>query len=168
MKLYKFIFSSLLFLCLFACSNSSPDSALETENKAAKLIFSIETTGGCMMMGPNCPRYELMRDGSFMVHRGDASEVSRTGKIEQTLVDNWMALIRDTNFKELQSRLGDGECRACFDGIDFTYSVFKNEMAIVLNSRELEFSQLEAFFILSEQIRRAMSVAAPLELKTRN
>ena len=178
MNLYKSISSGLLFLCLLACSNAEtgtqalsesppePILQLNSQEQSVQKVFIISSNGGCIRMGPNCPRYMLMGDGSFTVYRGDATEISASGKIESSLVESWVTLVNKTNFAELRSRLDKGECKACYDGVDITYTIFKGEKSIVLNSQENDFSQKEVFFTLSDEIHRAMQDAAPLEVKS--
>lgn len=170
MKFTKTIFYYLFLVTLVACSNAESNSQTVSQQNSLDLsgqkILIILNNGGCIRMGPNCPRYELMRDGSFTVHRGDDTEISESGNIEGALVNRWVDLVNKTNFAELRSRLGKGECKACYDGVDFTYTIFKSDAPIVFNSQENDFSESEAFFILSEKIHAAMNMASSLEIKS--
>ena len=171
--LIKF-FSGLFFLCQIACSGPAIDTNSSVEEvpqpasqHEVKLILSINTNGGCMMMSPNCPRYELMSDGNFNVFRSQGAEVANSGEVDKQLVEEWMQLTDKTNFKDLLSRLGKGECRACYDGVDFTYTVFPASKNITISSTEYEFSSTEKFFTVSEMLHKAMSKAAPLGVQSR-
>lgn len=174
MKTLIKIFSGLLFLCLAACSGRIVDNnstveetPLQMSNQEVQLIFSINTNGGCMMMGPNCPHYDLMSDGSFNVLRKTGGEIANSGAVEKQLVEQWIQATDKTNFKVLLANLGKGECRACYDGVDISYTVLPASKNISFSSTEYQFSNTEEFFIVSEMLHKAMRTAAPLGVQSR-
>lgn len=164
-------FSGLLFLCLAACSepsvNTSSPELTPTSNQQAELILTIDTNGGCMMMGPNCPRYELMSDGSFKVLRQAAGEIANSGQVDMQLVEQWLNVANKTDFKALLASLGEGECRACYDGVDVNYTILPQSKNINITSTEYEFSPTQDFFRVSNAVHVAMREAAPLSIKSR-
>jgi len=178
MKVINYIVLGGLIITLLACSKyatdtsiedvkNTPETSLEETPLSDSVVFVISTNGGCLMMGPNCPRYELKPSGSFKVYRGDDAQVATTGKLKTALINQWLDVVGKTDFDQLRAGLGAGECRACFDGIDMTYTIFPNSQSIIFASNEHEFSESEEFFKVSEILMRTMALAAPLEIKSR-
>ena len=160
-----FILSSFLASCTSQENKLLETSEVEvTEVSNHQLVFIIETNGGCIRMGPNCPRYELYSDGEFNVYRSNATEAANNGIIDSELVNSWIELAKATDFNALKSRLSKGECKACYDGVDVLYAILPESKKIVLNSREYEFSSEEIFFQVSQKLIDSMRQTAPLEL----
>jgi len=135
------------------------------------MIFSISQTGGCMMAGPNCAEYRLnIADGSFELLRiEEDSVIEKKGKLDVELVDAWfLELNKIENIEDFAQQLGEGECRACFDGIDLSYNVVNDRFSILsLSSQEKNFDKALPFFSLSDQLYREMGQHVQLDMKMR-
>jgi len=101
------------------------------------------------------------------IKNGSTKAIANIGMIDKALVDQWLSLVEETDFTELVTRLGTGECRACFDGIDYVYNILPESKNIQLSSRDYGFSTSEKFFSASEQLLLAMSKTAPLAIESR-
>jgi hypothetical protein len=123
--------------------------------------------GGCMMMGPNCPTYELMPGGEFSLRRTGGADIEATGSIDPQVARDLWDVVRSTDFDDLTASLGPGECRACVDGIDTRMIIKSGDTEHVLDSTQVEFDQTVALFALTEEAVAAMSNAAALEIETR-
>jgi hypothetical protein len=84
-------------------------------------VFTVRLDGGCMMMGPNCPEYRFLSDGSVAVFRAGEVEPTDTAAINLALVTSVVDLVASTDLEALSASLPPGECRGCYDGIDVTY-----------------------------------------------
>jgi len=132
-------------------------------------ILIIEVEGGCMRVGPNCPRYELRMDGSYDVYRQGEPEIVKTAQLDQALVNEWLIITEITDLNELREKLGEGSCNACIDGVDFKYTVVGKVEKITFDSQKEDFyNNKEPFFLQTHKLRDAMRINAPLETKHRH
>lgn len=121
------------------------------------------------MAGPNCPRYELRKDGSYDVYRLTEPEVAATAQLDSELVEKWITLVKSTDFEKMKARLGEGTCNACIDGTDFTYEVSTKTKSIILDSQKEDFhNNNEPFFEMTKQLFDEMRINTPLEMKFRH
>jgi hypothetical protein len=123
----------------------------------ATVVLVAELTGGCMMMGPNCPTYVLWDDGRAVVVRGappvdpfteriDDGFIEAVGFIDATLAAAVGEAVSGTDFAALERRLGPGRCNGCVDGIDTTISMAAPSGRVHLSSIDVEFDEDEPFF----------------------
>ena len=118
------------------------------------------------MMGPNCVRYVAESDGSVSVYRlvGPEAELVDAITIDPTLVENLIMAVAAADFDALRSRLGPGECRACYDGIDTEVTFVVDGAAVAFNSVDVEFDTSEPVFAALDAVIAAASVVeTPLE-----
>ena len=177
----KYLFLILSLSVLLACSNAS-DNSLSSDNITKtetlvtnqldkdNMVFSISQTGGCMMAGPNCAEYQLnVATGEFNLLRvQNNSVVEGKGKIEQALLDAWFDELNKMDVPVFVDSLGEGECRACYDGVDIDYNVVDNDFSVLaLSSRDKAFDKSKTFFALSDSIYQQMHEQIRLEMKMR-
>ena len=132
----------------------------------ADFTVTIDQTGGCMMMGPNCVRYAAASDGAVSVYRlgGPEAELIDAITIDQTLVDDLSQAVAATDLDALRSRLGPGECRGCYDGIDTEVTFVAGDAVVTFSSVDVEFDPSEPVFAALEAVIAAVSVVEiPLE-----
>lgn len=133
--------SVVLGLLVASCSTSSDPAVDETTTSAPDstttttevtppepvLVFSVETSGGCMMAGPNCASYRFFSDGTVELLRLDVETriPEGTGTIDAALVTAVADELVQVDLEDLYASLPPGECRGCYDGIDtaFIYEV---------------------------------------------
>jgi hypothetical protein len=88
------------------------------------LVFTVETSGGCLQAGPNCAAYQFFSDGTVELLRlgVDTTTPEGTGTIDPEFVtavsEELMAVV---SLGDLHASLPPGECRGCYDGIDTTF-----------------------------------------------
>jgi len=131
-------------------------------------VLIIEATGGCFMGGPNCPRYELRKDGSFSLVRLNENKIEKEASLDPKMVIEWIRLVENTDISAMIAKLGPGTCNSCIDGVDFKYEVNTQRNQFTLESTEVDFfKNQEPFFSQTEKILRAMMGTAKLEIKKR-
>ncbi len=126
-----------LAMLVVACSPDSDAPATETTTSLAEsttsttqapppqpvLVFTVETSGGCLMAGPNCAAYRFFSDGSVELLRLDVETriPEATGSIDPSLVAAVSDALAEVDLADLHASLPPGECRGCYDGIDTTF-----------------------------------------------
>jgi hypothetical protein len=137
----KWIPVVLVALLAAACA-STPEAASETTTTSAVpyVVVTVIQDGGCVMMGPNCPTYEISSDGSVALYRSGGEFVDQA-TIDLALVDAIVAELATTDLATLRQRLPQGECQGCYDGIDTTF-VYP----------EASFSGVEVELVVSEPL----------------
>ena len=137
-------------------------------------LVVIAETGGCYMLGPNCSTTLVMSDGTFGVFRNDPADViavpttlddaEYTGSVD---IQAFSQAVAASDFDELRSVLGPGECRGCVDGIDYQVRFFTEAGPEDLASVDYEFdSGLELFTELNG-VMQAAAGAGTLEMLPR-
>jgi hypothetical protein len=137
-------------------------------------LVAIAETGGCYMMGPNCATILVMSDGSFGVFRNDPAAVLA---VPDTVVgadytgfgdvSDLAAVIAATDFISLKDELPPGECRACFDGIDYEVRFFTASGVEDLASVEHGFDDSLVLFAELAKVIRTADDAGQLKVMAR-
>lgn len=97
-------------------------SSTTTSTEPDRIILTVEQSGGCMMMGPNCPTYVVYADGHVDLYRtGEPDSLVDTTFVDESLVTDVITEIALTDFTALRRRLPAGECQGCYDGIDSVF-----------------------------------------------
>lgn len=130
-----------------------------------EVVFIWAESGGCAMAGPNCARYEVTAGGDVSTYREGENEVAATGTVDQARVAEWIELAGDTDMEELVARLGPGEMRAAFDGIDIELSA--PPAGLKLSSTRVDFADSEPLFVNAAGLAALAAKAAPLEIASR-
>ena len=142
-------------------------SSTTTTTEAATepvVAFTVQLDGGCMMAGPNCATYEFLTDGTVNLYRVGALDVPEgTGSIDTANVDRVLLHLDEANLAELRASLPEGECRACYDGIDTTF-VYAAPDPVAFNSAEVELVTTEPLFAATwAALEAAEDALGPLE-----
>lgn len=136
------------------------DPAARTALADDALVLAWTETGGCGMIRPDCPRHDVLADGTVHTFRVGEPERVSTGRIDPFLVETWIEVARGTDVMALLERLGPGEETAPFDGVD--YRLDAPLVGLTLSSAEKAFDPEEPFFAAALDVVRAAQEAAPL------
>ncbi|MGH8911563.1 MAG: hypothetical protein ACRDVD_03550 [Acidimicrobiia bacterium] len=156
-------------LVLTACGGAGSVSTESTPQPAASgpATITIIQEGGCQMMGPNCPTYELDRDGTFRLFRtGDPAVVTESQIDAATTAEVWDQLA-EVDIAALIERAGPGSCQACVDGIDTVISYTVGTEEVSLASTAIAFDTGEPFFAVINEAIEAMGATAPMPIEQR-
>lgn len=134
----------------------------------------IAETGGCYMLGPNCRTFLVLSDGSFGAFRNDPAAVlgvasslegaDYTGTVD---VRGLTTEINNADFAELMAMLPAGECRACFDGIDYEVRFVTPSGPEELSSATYAFDTSVPLFAELDEVIAVVAGAGELEPRAR-
>ncbi len=152
-------------LVLTACAAEAPIPG----PGAAQVVLDVESTGGCAQMGPNCARLVIFGDGTVEAYRVavDGEELVDTGSIDLELVAELDRIVAVTDLGALRSRLSEGHCRGCFDGIDTTMTLAGDDGPAVFSSLEVELDPGEPVFAAAWAVAAAAQAATEIPILTR-
>jgi len=126
---------------LTGCGDDSVVGSEPTSTVAAPAeVLRYVTTGGCEVLGPNCPTWSVWDDGTVYLWRtavGGDPEI--TGTIPVAAVADWQAAADDIDLEALTDEVGPGSCNSCVDGADIVVTVHRADGDVVLDSTELAF-----------------------------
>jgi hypothetical protein len=115
-----------------------------------------------------------LADGSFGAFRNDPAQVldvpdslddaDYTGTVD---IGGLAASIAGTDFAELRATLPAGECRACFDGIDYEARFMTASGPEDLSSATYAFDSSLTLFAELDRVLAAAGAAGQLEMKPR-
>jgi hypothetical protein len=134
------------------------------------LVFTVEFDGGCMMMGPNCAGYRFFSDGSVELYRTnlETSETEHEATIDASLVAEVEDELATTDLVELRAMLPEGECQACYDGMDTTYIYEVGSRTTEFDSAKVELLSSVGLFAATEQaLTAAQETLDQLEIQSR-
>ena len=130
------------------------------------VVIAVESTGGCAMMGPNCSKLLVFGDGTVEAYRfvGDGDELVDTGSIDPQVVADLARLVSSTDLEAIRARLGPGECRGCYDGIDTTMTFYDDDGPATFASVDVELDAAEPLFAAAWAVADAAhgSIEIPL------
>lgn len=152
--------ATLLFLA--ACGDTTVTEASTQPPDTEPATVTIAQDGGCQVMGPNCPTFEIDRDGTLRLYRtGQADVVSET-TVDPIVIEELWEQIGTVDIADLSARVGPGTCQACVDGVDtvITYSMGGEE--IRLDSTVIAFDSSEPFFAVVNETLEAAAEAVSL------
>jgi len=159
--------------CLFAlaaCGDDSTSEGTTTDTAAAErsVVLRYETTGGCLMMGPNCATYVVYSDGTVEIYRtGENAPAEITGAIPEAEVAAFLDSVKDTDFEALAAEVGPGTCNACVDGIDYKLSLTLADGPVELDSTIVNFDFTNDFFANVETLINDVRAVGELEIQQR-
>ena len=151
-------------LALAACGDDSIDDAGSSDTTAANaaptttaapvttvpapfVALRWADTGGCVVMGPNCPTYTVWSDGKVEISRtGEDTPPEVTGTIPVAEVEAWLASVADLDVDALAASVGPGSCQSCVDGADNLVTVHTSSGDVTVDSTKMAFDQSNAFF----------------------
>ena len=160
---------------LTACGDDSvvPSEAADTSALATtstvptpQEVVRYVTTGGCEVMGPNCPTWSIWDDGTVHVWRtavGGAPEIS--GTIPVAAVSAWQAVAADIDLAALTAEVGPGTCNSCVDGADLVVTVHRAGGDVTLDSTELAFDPTNEVFAALESLMTEARTVGELPLE---
>jgi hypothetical protein len=142
----------------------------ETMTPTAEPLYypvTVDHTGGCVMMGPNCVRYVIQLDGTVEVYRRGRAEPELVGAttVDGALIAELSTAMVEVDFAALRSRLGPGHCEGCRDGIDITITFTVDGAEVAFDSLEEELDPAEPIFSAIGDVVAAAdgAVEVPLE-----
>ncbi len=126
-------------------------------------------SGGCEVMGPNCPTYVVYSDGAVEISRtSDAAPPAVTGSIPQAEVQAWLESVADLDVDALAASVGPGSCQSCVDGADNVVTVHTSAGDVTVESTKIAFDQSNEFFAGLERLMTDVRAVGDLPLVTRN
>jgi hypothetical protein len=154
----------MVTVILAACGATSvPDPG------ADQIVIVIESSGGCAQLGPNCARTIVYGDGTVETHRiGPAGpELVDTGAIAVDLVVALHRTVVMTDLAALRTRLPEGQCLGCVDGIDTSMTFFAGEKQEVFSSVDVELDPIEPVFEAAWAVADAARAATEIPIVAR-
>jgi hypothetical protein len=132
------------------------------------VLATVEQTGGCLMMGPNCPTYVIRADGQVTLERtGNSGDSVDSAYIDPALTTDLAWQMSTTDFAELRAGLPPGECQGCYDGIDTAFIFRTNQHAVTFSSVETDLDSSEPLFATMWRIVEAASLATEMPIEQR-
>lgn len=170
MKLRRTLTAVASLLALAACGDDSTTDATTVDSVAADPVEVVryETTGGCLMMGPNCATYVVYSDGTVEIYRTDQGEPAEViGSIPAAEVAAFLESVQDTDFDALASEVGPGTCNACVDGIDIVLTLTLASGPVELDSTVINFDLANDFFANVETLMTDVRAVGELAIQQR-
>lgn len=114
-------------------------------------------TGGCMVLGPNCPTWTVASDGTVEVSRtlaqpGVDTSVAATGHVDASLLADVVREARAVDAPTLLAELGPGTCNSCVDGADVVVTITDGDRTLVLDSVDLAFDPGHPLFAALDRL----------------
>ena len=135
-----------------------------------QIVIVIESSGGCAQLGPNCARTIVCGDGTVDSQRiGPAGpELVDTGAIAVDLVVDLHRTVVMTDLAALRTRLPEGQCLGCVDGIDTSMTFFAGEKKEeVFSSVDVELDPIEPVFEAAWAVADAARAATEIPIVAR-
>ncbi len=131
-------------------------------------MLRYETTGGCLMMGPNCATYVVYSDGTVEIYRtGENAPAEVVGSIPAAELSAFVDSVKDTDFQGLVGKVGPGTCNSCVDGIDIKATIALSDGPIELDSTVVNFDLSHSLFANLESLMEDVRAVGELELQQR-
>jgi hypothetical protein len=162
------LISTIVVIAAACASPTDEPSASTIPADPEAVVLTVEQSGGCFMMGPNCPTYVVHANGQVDLFRTEAVDtpVDSTA-IDVALIDVLVEQIQSTDFAALRLRLPEGECQGCFDGIDTKLVLTTPDGRVAFNSIDEELSQAEPLFDAVWDIVNAANQTTDMPLEQR-
>jgi hypothetical protein len=159
------------FTALGGCGDDSTVSQRSSPTPdtipAPAVVLRYATTGGCVVLGPNCPTYTVWNDGTVEVSRtGVDGPAEITGHIPATKVRTWFATVRDLDAAALAAHVGPGTCNSCVDGADIVATVELPAGPVVLDSTKLAFDPADPTFAALERLMTDVRAVGALPVRS--
>lgn len=149
-------------------NSTSQGTTIETITPDRTEVFRYETTGGCLMMGPNCATYVVYSDGRTEVYRtGENAPAEVIGLIPEAEVTAFLDSVKGTDFEALADEVGPGTCNACVDGIDIKLTLNLDSTTTALDSTIVNFDVSNSFFANVETLMEDVRAVGELEIQQR-
>ena len=165
----------LAVVVLAACGDDSvvPGQAADTSMPATpstvaapEEVLRYVTTGGCEVMGPNCPTWSIWNDGTVQVWRtAVGGEPEITGSSPGSAIDAWQTVADDIDLAALTAEVGPGACNSCVDGADLVVTVHRAGGDVTLDSTEMAFDPANEVFAALESLMTTARTVGELPLE---
>ena len=162
-------------LSIAACGDDTvvPSQAVDTSAAATPTtvaepmeVLRYVTTGGCEVLGPNCPTWSIWDDGTVQLWRtAVGGEPGITGTIPVAEVAAWRAVADHIDLATLTAEVGPGTCNSCVDGADLVVTVHRTDGDLVLDSTVLAFDTGNDVFAALESLMTAARTVGELPLE---
>ena len=127
------------------------------------VLATVEQTGGCMMMGPNCPTYVIRADGQVtLLATGGSDEPVDSTFINPALTTDLAWQMSTTDFAVLRSGLPPGQCQGCYDGIDTAFVFMTRSQTVTFDSVRTELDPSVPLFATMWRIVEAAGLATEM------
>ena len=159
--------------CLLAVAScgdnsTSQNTTVETVTPDRSAVLRYETTGGCLMMGPNCATYVVYSDGTVEIYRtGENAPAEVVGSIPAAEVSAFLDSVKDTDFEGLAAEVGPGTCNSCVDGIDIKATISFSDGQIELDSTIVNFDLNHPLFANLETLMEDVRAIGELAVQQR-
>jgi hypothetical protein len=156
----------LMSIALAACGDDSVVPAAADTAPAPVEVLRYVTTGGCEVLGPNCPTWSIWDDGTVQVWRtavGGEPEIA--GTIPVSAVTAWQAVAAVIDLAALTDAVGPGTCNSCVDGADIVVTVHRADGEVVLDSTELAFDPGNTVFAALDTLMTTARTVGDLPLE---
>ncbi len=165
------LFASTCLLAVAACggdNKTTQNTTVETVTPERTEVLRYETTGGCLMMGPNCATYVVYSDGTVEIYRtAENSPAEMVGSIPAAEVSAFVDSVNDTDFDALAVEVGPGTCNSCVDGIDITLILTLPAGPTELDSTIINFDLSKDFFANVETLMTDVRAVGELTIQQR-
>lgn len=152
-----------------ASTGSASPTAPATTVPAPFVALRWVDSGGCEVMGPNCPTYTVWNDGKVEISRtGDDAPPAVTGTIPASEVEAWLASVADLDTTALAASVGPGSCQSCVDGADHVVTVHTSKGDVTLDSTKMAFDPSNEVFAGLERLLTDVRAVGDLPIVTRN
>lgn len=149
-------------------SSATTAAAETTEAAEPEVVLRYEAIGGCQMMGPNCPTYEVYDDGTVTIARtGENQPPEITGSIPADEILAFLDGAASIDFVALADRVGPGTCQSCVDGVDTMITMELPSGEVTLDSTVVNFDPAEPFFADLETLMTDVRAVGELSLVQR-
>jgi len=149
-------------------NSTTRDTTVETVAPERTEVVRYESTGGCLMMGPNCATYVLYSDGAVEIYRtGEGLPAEVVGSIPEAEVDAFLDSVKDTDFAALATEVGPGTCNSCVDGIDIMLTLTLAGEPVSLDSTVVNFDLNNDFFANVETLMEDVRAVGELAVRQR-
>jgi hypothetical protein len=163
------ILAAFVSVATVACS-SEGDSSIFTAQAVEPdtVLVTVQQTGGCLMMGPNCPTYVVFADGTVdLLRSGQPDSVIDSTVVDEAQVAKLLGDLAAADFAALRERLPVGECQGCYDGIDTVFVFGSAPDVVTFDSIETELTTSEPVFQSVWDIVGAARQSLQLPIKDR-
>jgi hypothetical protein len=163
------ILAAVVGIAAAACS-SEGDSSISTAQvvEPDTVLVTVEQTGGCLMMGPNCPTYVVFANGTVdLIRSGQSDSVIDSTVVDEAQVTRLLGDLAAADFAALRERLPVGECQGCYDGIDTVFVFGSAPDVVAFDSIETELTTSEPVFQSVWDIVGAARQSLQLPIKER-
>ena len=120
LKSMKKLWVLLLGLVITSCG--AEENVTSVDVVPEKLV-TVSESGGCYQAGFNCFQYVLWDDGTLVTYRfvgNGETELEESFTASDEFLNEWDERIKEADFGDIRSNLGEGFCNGCVDGIDYT------------------------------------------------